>query len=276
MKLTCNYAIARFLPYAVTEEFANVGVLIHCRETGFLDFRLAKRRGRITGFFPEMEGALYRDALDAFRDDLRAAIPRNDDSRQMLIPGQGTHAEALFSELVRPRESLFRFGAVKTVLTDNPSAKLGELYDFFVERQFAKDKEYQETIMTNHLRGLFFQAGRGSVFRQGTLGDEVYSVSVPFLLHGAERPLKAIKPLDLNKETSTRIIEHGDQWLNRIVRLRNIGCLPEQMLFPVGKPTTGDIRQKAASEIIDQLEKLDVLVVPFRDERAVLEFAKAA
>lgn len=275
MKLTCNYAIARFLPYAVTEEFVNIGVLLHCHETGFLDFRLTNRRKRITGFFPELDGALYRDAFQAFRDDLQAAIPRNHDSRQMLLPGQGT--AALFSELVRPRESLFRFDSAKTVLTDNPQLKLEELYNFFVERQFARDKEYQETIMTHHLRRLFLsQAGRASMFRQGTLGNELYSVSVPFLLQEAVRPLKAIKPLDLNKETSTRIIEHGDQWLNRIVRLREIGCLPDQMLFPVDEPLTGDMRRKAAGEIVDRLEKLNVLVVPFRDEARVLEFAKTA
>jgi len=41
MKLTCNYAVAHFLPYAVTEEFVNIGVILHCRETGYLDFRLS-------------------------------------------------------------------------------------------------------------------------------------------------------------------------------------------------------------------------------------------
>ncbi|MFZ4774580.1 MAG: DUF3037 domain-containing protein [Terrimicrobiaceae bacterium] len=276
MKLTCNYAVAHFLPYAVTEEFVNIGVILHCRATGFLDFRLARRWGRVTGFFPEMDGNLYRDALQSFRSDLRLAVQNAHDSRQLVMPGQEGFTEAIFSEQVRPRESLFRFGAPKVVLTDTPETKLDELFDFFVERQFARDKEYQETIMTNHLRGLFLREGRGRMFRPGTVGNELYTVNLPFVLMDADTPRKAIKPLDLNKETSTRIIEHGDLWLNRVTRLREIGRLPEEMLFTVERPGNSGPRQDAASEIIDRLEQLDTRVVPFRDDTAVLEFSKVA
>lgn len=175
MKLTCNYAVARFLPYSVTEEFVNIGVLLHCRETGFLDFRLARRWGRVTGFFPEMDGSLYREALQTFRSDLQLAMQNAHDSRQMVIPGQEGFADAIFSEQVRPRESLFRFGVPKVVLTENPETKLEELFGFYVERQFARDKEYQETIMTNHLRSLFVREGNARMFRPQTLGNELYS-----------------------------------------------------------------------------------------------------
>jgi hypothetical protein len=276
MKLTCNYAVARFLPYSVTEEFVNIGVLLHCRETGFLDFRLARRWGRVTGFFPEMDGSLYREALQTFRSDLQLAMQNAHDSRQMVIPGQEGFADAIFSEQVRPRESLFRFGVPKVVLTENPETKLEELFGFYVERQFARDKEYQETIMTNHLRSLFVREGNARMFRPQTLGNELYSVHFPFVLLEEDKPRKAIKPLDLNKENSTRIIEHGDLWLNRVRRLREIGRLPEEMLFTVEQPGKAGPRQDAAREIIDRLEQLDTQVVPFRDDTAVLEFAKVA
>ncbi len=276
MKLTCNYAVARFLPYSVTEEFVNIGVILHCRETGYLDFRLAQRWGRVMRFFPEMEGNLYREALRFFRADLQAAVQNSQDSRQMVMPGQEGVTAAIFAEQVRLRESLFRFGVPKVVLTDNPEAKLDDLYNFYVERQFARDKEYQETFMTNHLRSLFLREGRARMFRQVAVGNELYTVNLPFVLMDEDKPRKAIKPLDLNKETSTRIIEHGDLWLNRVKRLREIGRLPDEMLFTVEQPGKGGARHDAAKEIISRLEELQTRVVPFRDDRAVLEFARVA
>ncbi len=157
-----------------------------------------------------------------------------------------------------------------------PEAKLEDLYNFYVERQFARDKEYQETFMTNHLRSLFLREGRSRMFRQVAVGNELYTVNLPFVLMDEDKPRKAIKPLDLNKETSTRIIEHGDLWLNRVKRLREIGRLPEEMLFTVEQPGKGGTRHDAAREIISRLEELQTRVVPFRDDRAVLEFARVA
>ena len=130
--------------------------------------------------------------------------------------------------------------------------------------------------MTNHLRSLFLREGRSRMFRPDTVDNDVYAVHLPFALMENDQPKKAIKPLDLNKETSTRIIEHGDLWLNRIRRLREIGKLPEEMLFTVEQPGKGGPRQDAAREIVDRLENLQTRVVPFRDDRAVLEFAKIA
>lgn len=114
------------------------------------------------------------------------------------------------------------------------------------------------------------------MFRQVALGNDLYTVNLPFVLMDEDKPRKAIKPLDLNKETTTRIIEHGDLWLNRVKRLREIGRLPEEMLFTVEQPIKSGARYDAAREIIGRLEDLQTRVVPFRDDRAVLEFAKVA
>ena len=56
-RLACQYTIIRFLPYAETGEFANVGIVLACPETGLLDARLmpTKKTGRITGFFEQLD-----------------------------------------------------------------------------------------------------------------------------------------------------------------------------------------------------------------------------
>ena len=116
MKLACNYAVVRFLPYAATEEFVNVGVVLHCAATAYLDFRLAKKWSRVTEFFPELDTALYRNALQMFRLDLgslKEATGTNHPQQLVMEDTIGGY-DTIFRELVRPRESLFRFGGVRT------------------------------------------------------------------------------------------------------------------------------------------------------------------
>jgi hypothetical protein len=279
MSLVCNYAIARFLPYAETEEFVNVGAVLHCPATGYLDFLLARRWSRVTNFFPELQEQLFRDAAQLFRVDLRSACQAIDGGQpqQLVLETNRDESARVFTELVRTRESLFRFGTVRTVLAEDPRAKLHEVFNFYVERQFARDREYQETVMARHLRKVFTLAGTGERYRQGSLGNEWYSVTLPFVYRRGDEAIRAIKPLDLNKETSTRIIEHGDQWINRVRRLRDINALPKEFLFAVQAPNNGDQRRaEAAREIETELRRLDMDVVPIGDEQRVVEFAKVA
>lgn len=54
-RIGCRYAIVRFLPYAETQEFANVGIVLACPETGYFGFRLEIRHTRrFTDFFKEL------------------------------------------------------------------------------------------------------------------------------------------------------------------------------------------------------------------------------
>ena len=278
MKLACNYSVARFLPYAVTEEFVNVGIVLHCVATGYLDFRLARKWSRVTDFFPELDTALYRNSLQMFRVELESAkaVMGDNHPQQLVMENTASVRDATFRQLVRPRESLFRFSGVRTVIADHRNAKLDELYNFYVERQFAREREYQETLITYHLKKLFMRTGTAAYYRSESVRNEKYSVTIPFVYRRDHVALKAIKPLDLNKDTSTKIYEHGDQWINRVRRLLEIDKLPHQLLFAVRSPESPGTRADAAHEIEVELARLETKVLPIRDEFEVIEFAKVA
>jgi hypothetical protein len=54
-KIACNYSVIRFLPYPESGEFVNIGVVVSGPQTGFLDFRIERKKfGRIGKFFPEL------------------------------------------------------------------------------------------------------------------------------------------------------------------------------------------------------------------------------
>ena len=277
MKLACNYAVIQFLPYPETGEFVNVGVVLACSPAGYLDFAVARRRMRVNQFFPELNSEIYMAGLHCLKEELLFHRSVQDEVHGHLIfPELRASFLEKFRNVVRPRESLFRFSEIKTTLADDPKSALKHAMEHYVERQFARAKEYQETIMTNRLRGLFETHGLSNVYQSAPLGNETYQVKFPLVQMDGANALKAIKPLDLDKSDSTKILEHGDAWINRIQRLEKIGQLPGQILFAVRAPEGDGQRRDAARDIIDQLQKLDAEVTSIKDESRVLQFASAA
>lgn len=146
---TCNYAVVRFLPYRETGEFVNVGVALFCREANFFDVALeTQRRRRVTDFFPELDRDIFTAGRQMFHQELlRVKTLICDDDRKLDMETRA----GVFRELVRPRESVFRFGEMGTALAEDPAKKLAELFERFVNRQFAQPHEYQETDMARRL-----------------------------------------------------------------------------------------------------------------------------
>jgi hypothetical protein len=278
MKLPCDYAILRFLPYPETEEFVNAGVVLLQAKTGFFRFDIAKRWKRVTAFFAELDADVYRAGLGFVRQELQEFehyFGGGVNARRGLaleFPG----IAAAFANLVRPRESLFRYSGIRTVMAEDPAKKLADLFDQYVMRQFATEKEYQETVMANRLRKLFVETKLNEFYREhGSLGRDDYEVSVPFIYQRADKVLRAIKPLNLNQESTTRVADHGDMWVSRMRRLRALDALPELMIFPIREPTEGK-RRVAAREIVKELKNYGAAVVPFEAPEAVISLARPA
>ena len=123
--LACNYAIVRFLPYRETGEFVNVGVVLFCPQSGYFDLKLETRKqGRVTDFFPELDKSLFRLGRQHFYDELKRV--------RELLNGENRRADdqarlSVFRELLKPRESVFRFSEVATILAEDPAATLQDL-----------------------------------------------------------------------------------------------------------------------------------------------------
>lgn len=126
-EFACQYAIGRFLPYPQGGEFVNVGAIIYCPATGFLNFKLeAEEFRRVTDFFPELEVDFYREGLAAWNNDLNRIHRFADNCKD---------AASCFAEAVKPKAGAFRFGPVGSVLTPDPQQELERLFKRYVLRQ---------------------------------------------------------------------------------------------------------------------------------------------
>lgn len=198
--LTCNYAVVRFLPYRETAEFVNVGIVLFCPQTGYFDAKLETRKqGRVTGFFPELDKNLFRSGRQMFHHEVERV-------RQLLAADTRAADDpvrlGVFRELVKPRESVFRFSEVATVLAGDPAAKLEELFNHFVNRQFALAREYQENVMARRLTEVLRAHQLARFYLQNRrVGTDDFHVVFPLVTKRGQRGACPAAPL--NRWTST-------------------------------------------------------------------------
>jgi hypothetical protein len=267
-ELACHYAIARFLPYSDGGEFVNVGVIICCPSTGFLNFQIeSRKRKRVTDFFPELAVEFYRDGLNAWREDLR---------RIHLASNSTAEAAAYFAEAVKPKATAFRFGPVGSVLTTNPQEELESLFKRYVLRQYEETTAQPEVILRRQLSGILRDHHLNIFYTEKRLGGEELPTVLPFVNWPQEmkRPFKAMKPLHFDRENPSDVYEHADYWIQRVKRLRKRNMWPEETLFAVQPPRKSGIVHRAYLEVEADLIALGIEVKPLSQTGSILAFAR--
>lgn len=279
-KVACNYTVLRFLPYAETGEFVNIGVALACPDHHWFGHRMVTRRvERITDFFPELKQskAAFIDGRKLFRAELdRVAALLNDgkDKQQLRFKDDARLFNQVFLNLVRPREEAFCFGQPRTVLAEDPKTELERLFDYHVERGFAQRPEYQETIMRRRLRRVFAD-WQVVGLTEHTFASDLCHAHFPFVRQLGARFVRAIHPLDLDKPETPQIVEHADQWKNRLQRLQDAAERPEHVLLVVRRPADGK-RRDVCLRMCKELEDVRAVVLPAEDDAGIVDFARSA
>ena len=129
--LVCDYAWLRFLPYPETGEFVNQGIMLHCAELRWMDLKLETGdvARRVSDFFP----ALDRAAFLAIREGVAAELERV----KLLVKTMEDRAlgRLIFLETVRPRESVFRFEEIRTIITPDVEGLAEQLFFQYVSQK---------------------------------------------------------------------------------------------------------------------------------------------
>ena len=274
----CKYAVVRFLPYRETEEFVNVGILILCEELGYLDFLLERRSVRVTGFFEELDGAVYRQGIKAIESEIQRLSPKANVSvdGSFSLTGGSPNLSASFNFLVRPRKTLFCFSDVRVAMTTKPSDKLKGLFDHYVRRQFAQPKEYQEKLMCDTILDNLKQWNLSKLYQPLNVGTDIYRMKFPFVHQTHSVPVRAIRALNLDLRDTTEILRKGDQVEAGLRRIKDAGQLPDDCMVVVESPKPGSQMHDVAEQVCEDLRKLDVQTASYSDRDSLQAFAVKA
>ena len=275
MNTACHYAIVRFMPFVETGEFANVGVVLFAPAARYFGFQLlVNRHARVTNFFEQMDAKVFRAAMRTFRNELQridGMLKHMGTDRRMKYLDRD-NAQRLWTEIVKPRETMLRFGEPRVVLASDAGAKLQDLFAYYVERNFVTH-EYQEKALDRGIRGWLRDAKLIDRFHPGKVGNDEYHAQFPFVELVGDEPVKIIKPLNLEYDDAARIIDHGGQWIVRVNALKKRDLLPARVLFAVNGHVDTTPRGKARREVIAELEETGVAVTPYAERQAVINFA---
>lgn len=271
-QFACRYTIVQFLPYSETGEFANVGVVLACPETGFFDFQLQTRRcARITAFFDELDAKVYRTAIQTMQMELERiqaavrAVP--------VTPERADTVRNLLTHLTHPREAIVRFSPVRPLLTPEPATALQQRFERYVNRAFVTP-EYTEGTMTKRLQNLLAGLSLPAPFKAVPIGDGQIHTEFPLVQRRDDQITKVIKPLNLAQNKPNQIFDHGDVWLQKVRRLRKRNLLPPDVLFAVAAPPETEVlRFDAYREICMELQQSKVLVAEQNNEQEIVAFA---
>ena len=118
MKTLYQYAIVRFLPFAETGEFANIGIVLCAPAGGIFAFRLVNEHAeRASQFFRTINEALFPLTIRALTEQLNKV-------QQLAEQQNAPELFASFQQLTQPSEELIRYSSLRSVLT---AAKPDEL-----------------------------------------------------------------------------------------------------------------------------------------------------
>jgi hypothetical protein len=269
-RLFAHYTLIRLLPQADAGEFANIGVVLACPETGFFGFRLMKKQRRVTQFFEE----ITRELLTKLRKELSTEL--NHVQSLVVTRYARTELAQVMQDLAKPRETLVRYAPLRGLMTEDPAADLDKLFERYVQRDLSIAPEYHEQVLMKLVKRALTTENLADAFVADDVGTDDFHIRLPFVHERNGVAVAAIKPLDLTQDDPTKIYIHGDLWLGHIRRLRAMHLRPEGLLVAAEGPTAKEVkRHRAYNDIVDELRGLDVTVVDRADARGIVAFAKA-
>ncbi|MGP0870965.1 DUF3037 domain-containing protein [Serratia sp. CY81684] len=271
MTTPCLYSIVRYAPYAETEEFANVGVVLCAPKAGFFDFKITKRNdARVKCFFHDDK--IFPIAKTAIGTELKIAKYK---LNQFTHFGDKDFAN-FFRNLTARKESIFHFSQTRVVLSQDPATELVRIYDKYVNHS-TYTEERREDVLAKELKCAFDRVSElRNAFKPTSIKGNLSKFTMPLVAKVEGQVKCAIKPLAFTQDEPGKMMEHGDAWIMRITRASEEGLLSaDDVLFTLDEPMCVTARQKKALDNIKRAMDLKgINHIDASDKADTINFAK--
>jgi hypothetical protein len=131
VKSPYSFSVLRYIHDPVTQEFANVGIVLYSKEANYVDAKCTTSYARLSRIFTTIDGNRFRQ-ITRFLEGRVHAIGQS--IRSQLRFEDMLPMETLLSSVLPPDDSAFQFSPVGVGLSKDLDKTLSELFDRFVER----------------------------------------------------------------------------------------------------------------------------------------------
>jgi hypothetical protein len=262
-----NTGTIELMPYPEHGEFVIVGVFAVDAERRSLEWRLleSQKTKRLTQFFPELEKRLFPKVLKNLHGDWQGLSKMiNEGAKTEALKLQGFDGAQLFKTITRPREGMVRHQIRGTILSKDIDHWLDDAFARMVHRVELDVSCPEEQRLTNDVQELLTEWKVNKAWKKRRIGNDDYHATFPFTYQPeeAEKVARAIKPLFLGQTSATKILDHGDFWLQKVRRLEHFKLAPDMIIFPVERPVNGNTERADNAElVISDLKRSGVKII---------------
>lgn len=263
-KNVIQYSIVQFLPYPNREEAVNIGIVSFCPKLQDFRFQLlsANKKKRANDFFKTLPKTLFKQTISLVSDEL---------NRLQFMQNHQAVTEAVFLELIRPRESLIRYSEARVLMVEDYQESLNKLFDELVAFESKVYTKNHEHLLAQKFKGILKQHNIDELFKEEHLKKENIGLSVvmPFFNKESHKSVKPLSFLDQKDENS--LIMHAGHWANKIELLIQAGLLePENHLVTYEMPKKD---YEAAFEFaLERLDKTNVNLAEINENHKINPF----
>ncbi|WP_417655211.1 DUF3037 domain-containing protein [Pseudoalteromonas atlantica] len=266
MKNLVRYSVIRFMPFTETQEFANVGVVLHAPNDGKVLFKLANKRfARVSNFFDDLDGQLYSNAIEMFTSELQRV-------KDFTYGIRGRELTSFMDEVTRKKEGFLTYSDTAALLTTKAFDEvLDDLFKQYVGRNF-NTKEHRESLILRNVKSHLDKVSKYK-YTKRKLDASYMSFELPLVAKN-EFKMKAVKPLSFHQDSPLKLIDHGEFWISRVKHLLNSDVIKgTDFLFVVDKPKFKSTKlYDAFNSLSDEMINLGVNVLDFKEINKIDQF----
>lgn len=238
MKTAYNYVTLRYVHDPVTEEFANVGVVLFAAEARQLKARFAHRYRRLNNMFLCIDQEHYRSQIRRISD-------RFEDIAQEIQEGLSSHnsndLSALVQRVLPKDDSSLQWSSGGGGFTESPETALNQLFERLVERYIEDNERVSRTDeeVGRPFKNTLERKRVASFLEPKRISGTDYEYEFQFAWKNSIWHL--YEPVSFDLMDPNRIREKANRWLGRGMALQDANEA-FKIYFLLGEPRRDDTR----------------------------------
>lgn len=237
-KIPYSFSVLRYVHDPVTQEFANIGVVLYSKQARYLNAVCTANYSRISNMFGEIDGNKFRQTTRYIQDRLQNL------GREMstTLPFESTRSiEGILATVLPPDDSAFQFSRSGTGVSHDLDKALKDLFARFVERYSSRleatprdDDEvwrvYREPLERRHIVQYLTP-------KRIVAPDYDYE----FQHSWKNQAWRVYEPVSFDLLEATSILDKANRWLGRAASLSD-SKERFKMYLLLGEPREGNLK----------------------------------
>lgn len=241
-----TYVILRYQHDPLSGEFANVGIVLHQKTSGYVGVKVRHTVGRLSKMFPDLDGASLRESLKAVERGIQRLARKSRNDLLSPLSDAGSYARYVLPE----DDTSLVWGPIGSGVARDASKTLEDLFDRFVARYDERHVHHRDdAAVWKPVKDRLAQEQLADCLRPKTIVSPVDRVE---FAHAWKNGVwHCYQPLSFDLANEETIREKARRWAGTMLALKD-SAEPFKPHFFVGLPTSTELSEayRAAIRIL--------------------------